>query len=257
MKENQKKQLNKAEKAAVQQSPKRVSKKTLKRRRMIKRILSMLLVVFVVTAAIFVAMKLLFVVRTVEISGSDIFTEKEISDFVAIPQEENIFRIDSEEMEQALVEEFKYLEQAKIVKRLPDRVEIHLTDCVETYYTLYENTYTVYSQGFKNLRNSQEPPLDAVWLDFDMSQELQLDTAKTLIQLFEKYHLDKVTKISLSDDNMISVVCDDRIEINFGTMLDIDYKIKMCKKVLDEKIPAGEKGTIDATEGGEIVYRRQ
>ena len=25
----------------------------------------------------------------------------------------------------------------------------------------------------------------------------------------------------------------------------------------DEKIPAGEKGVIDATEGGEVVYKRQ
>ena len=257
MKENKKRQFDKAEKAAVHQSPKRVSKKTLKRRRMIKRILSMLLIVSAVAGVIFVAMNLLFVVRTVEISGSDIFTDKEINDFVAIPQEENIFRIDADKLEQSLIEEFRYLEDAKIVKRLPDRVEIHLTDCVESYYTLYENTFTVYSQGFKNLRNSAEPPLNAVWLDLDMSDESKLETAKTLIQLFEKYQLNDVTKISLSDDNMIQAVYNDRFEISFGTMLDIDYKIKMCKKVLEEKIPSDEKGTIDATEGGEIVYKRQ
>ena len=253
----QKKQLNKAEKAAAAQSPKRVSRKTIMRRRMIKRILSMLLVVLAIGGTIFASMKLLFVVRTVEVEGSGIFTDKEICDFMAIPKEENMFRVKSHIIENALVEEFTYLESARIIKRLPDRIEVHLTDCVETYYTASENDYSIYSQGFKKLRNSGEPAVGAVWLDFDIADEDKLSTAKTLIQLFSKYELVGVTKITVSDDNMISVVYDDRFEIDFGTMLDIDYKIKMCKKVLDEKIPSGEKGTIDATEGGEIVYKRQ
>lgn len=252
-----KKQVNKAEKAAAMQSPKRVSRKTIMRRRMIKRVIGMLLVVAAIGGAVFAAMKLLFVVRTVEIDGSAIFTDKEIGDFIAIPQEENIFKINVDELSQILVDEFTYLEDVKIIKRLPDRIEIHLTDSQERYYTVSENDYTVYSQGFKVLRNSSEPPVDAVWLDFDVADETKLSTAKTLIQLFGKYQLENVTKISVTDDNMIGIVYDDRFEIDFGTMLDIDYKIKMCKKVLDEKIPSGEKGTIDATEGGEIVYERQ
>ena len=78
-----------------------------------------------------------------------------------------------------------------------------------------------------------------------------------MLELFGKYALDSITAVSVTDDGMIGASYDDRIEIDFGTALDIEYKIKMCKKVLDEKIPAGESGTIDATEGGEIVYKRQ
>ena len=249
--------INKAEQAAATQPPKRVSRKTMRRKRMIKRILSTFFAVAVAAGAIFAAMKLLFVVRTVEVKGSGIFTAKEIMDFVAIPQEENIFKVKAEELEIKLVEEFTYIDSAQIVKRLPDRVEISLEDSIESYFTEKENVYTVYSQSFKKLRTSSEPPANAVWLGIEMENEEKLTTVKKMLELFDKYNLENITKISVADEMTISAVYDERIEISFGTVLDIDYKIKMCKKVLDEKIPAGEKGFIDATEGGEVVYKRQ
>ena len=250
-------ELNKAEKAAEKQPPKRVSRKTLRRRRMIKRLLGMLAVVVVTAAAIFAAMKLLFVVRTVDIKGSDIFAVKEISDFVAIPQEENIFKIDTEAIEKSLVEEFTYIDSAKVIKRLPDRIDITIEDSRECYYAIENEKYAVYSQSFKALRNSTEPPQGAVWLDIEMTNAEKLASVKNMLELFSKYALDNITAVSVSDEGMIGAIYDDRIEIDFGTVLDIDYKIKMCKKILDEKIPDCEKGAIDATEGGEVVYKRQ
>lgn len=249
--------LNKAEKAAGRQSPKRVSRKTIRRRRAVKRTLGLILVLAVVVAAVVASMKLLFVVRSTQVTGSNIFTEKEILDFLAIPQEENIFTINSDRLSSSLVEEFTYIESVQVNKRLPDRIEIQITDCTESFYTTADNSCTVYSQGFKQLRNSTQPPVGAVWLDIEMDNADKLDTVKKLLTLFEKYSFDLVTGISVSDDGMIFVTYDNRFDIDFGTMLDIDYKIKMCKKVLDEKIPTGEKGTIDATEGGEVVYKRQ
>ena len=83
------------------------------------------------------------------------------------------------------------------------------------------------------------------------------EKAQEIIALFKKYEMNDVTKISVSGESTVSAVYADRFEIKFGTMLDIEYKIKMCDKVLEEKISLDEKGTIDATQGGEIVYKRQ
>ena len=145
----------------------------------------------------------------------------------------------------------------QVIKRLPDRLEIKLTDSTESYYTVEENEYKVYSQSFKYLRNGTEPPDNAVWLDADITAEADMATVKEIIAVFDKYGMNGVTKISLQGENAVSAVYADRFDINFGTMLDIEYKVKMCKKVLDEKISLEEKGTIDATKGGEIVYKRQ
>lgn len=248
---------NKSKKAAAAQPPKRVSRKDLKRRRIIKRVLSFFALIAVIATAFYFAMEMLFVVKEINVSGSNIFTAEEITGFIAIPEEENIFRTDAEEIENRIEEEFTYIESAKVIKRLPERIEIIITDSTESYYTVQEDIYKIYSQNFKYLRNSSEPPVGTIWIDTDISDEEKMSTVKQLVELFRKYEMTEVTKISCSEDNVIGAVYADRFEIDFGTMLDIDYKIKMCRKVLEEKIDTEEKGTIDATAGGEIVYKRQ
>ncbi len=248
---------NRQNQAAGTQSPKRVSRKDLKRRRLIKRIFSLVALLAVIAVGFYFAMKLLFVVRTIEVTGSDIFTDKEITEFIAIPEEENIFKIDADELSAKLTEEFTYLESAQVIKRLPDRLEIKLADSIESYYIVNQDEYKVYSQSFKYLRNAAEPPLGAIWLDVDMADEEAMKKATELIELFKKYEMSEITKITVSGESSIGAVYADRFEINFGTMLDIEYKVKMCGKVLEEKISLEEKGTIDATQGGEIVYKRQ
>ena len=248
---------NKNKQAAGTQSPKRVSRRDLKRRRLVKRILGFIMLLAVIGAGFYFAMKLLFVVRTIEVSGSNIFTPKEITDFMAIPEEENIFKVNADKLSESLTEEFTYLEAAEVIKKFPDALVIKLTDSTESYYTTNGEEYKVYSKSFKYLRNATEPPVGAVWLDFNMEDEAVMAKATELISLFEKYEMTEITKIGVSEDGAISAVYADRFDINFGTMLDIEYKIKMCDKVLEEKISLQEKGTIDATQGGEIVYKRQ
>ena len=127
--------LNRSKKAAAPQSPKRVSRKDLKRRRFIKRLLSLLALFAVIAVAFYFAMKVLFIVKEIEIKGSTIFTPKEITEFIDIPEEENIFRIDEDELGKKITDEFTYIESAQVIKRLPEKLEIVITDSVESYYT--------------------------------------------------------------------------------------------------------------------------
>lgn len=248
---------NNAKPAAAPQSPKRVSRKTIRRRRLIRRITGLVFGVIVIGASFYASAKLLFIVKTVNVSGSEIFTPKEITDFLAIPMEESMFKVDTDKLETDLLAEFKYLEEANIVKRFPDIIEVTLTDSVESYYTVHDNEYKIYSQNFRFLRNGTEPPLDTVWLDLDMENSEKMELAKNLIDQLNKNGMEKITKIVVGQENSLSAEYDNRIVMEFGTVLDIEYKIKMCNKIISEKIPAGEYGTINATNSGEAVYTRQ
>lgn len=247
----------KRKKAAATQPPKRVSRKTLRRKRFIKRTIGLAVGLVVIGVSFYASAKLLFVVKTVNVVGSEMFTAKEITDFMAIPEEESMFRVDGDKLEQELMAEFKYLEEVKIVKRFPDIIDVELTDSVESYYTLENNGYRIYSQNFRYLRNGTEPPLDTVWLDLDTENTEKLEQAKNLLDLLYKNGMDKVSKVSVHDENSLTVEYDSRITIELGTVLNIEHKIKMCNKIIAEKIPEGEHGTIDATNSGEAVYRRQ
>lgn len=257
MNSNRKAKVNTAKKAAGAQSPKRVSRKAVRRRIMIRRMVGAVLGVIVIGASFYASAKLLFVVKTVNVSGSDIFTAKEITDFMAIPAEESMFKVDTDRLEEDLLAEFKYLEGAKVIKRFPDIIEVTLTDSIESYYTVENEKYKVYSQGYRYLRNATEPPLDTIWLEVDMENSEMLEKAKNLIGLIEKNGMENITKITVHDENSLSAEYDNRIRIDFGTELDIEYKIKMCSKIISEKIPDGEYGVINATNSGEAVYTRQ
>ena len=248
---------NTAKMAAATQSPKRVSRKTIRRRRLIKRITGLVFGVIVIGGCFYASSKLLFVVKTVNVSGSEIFTPKEITDFMAIPVEESMFKVNTDKLKEDMLGEFKYLEDVQIVKRFPDIIEVTLTDSVESYYTVQDNVYKIYSQQLRYLRNGSEPPLETVWLDIDMEDTEKIGQAKNLIDLLEKNGMEKITKISVSGDNSLSAEYDNRITMKFGTVLDIEHKIKMCGKIISEKIPEGEYGTINATNSGEAVYTRQ
>lgn len=174
-----------------------------------------------------------------------------------IPMEESMFRVDTDKLTEDVMAEFRYLEEVRIEKRFPDIIEVTLTDSVESYYTVSDNQYRIYSQNFRYLRNGTEPPLETVWLDLDTENSDKLQKAKNLIELLEENGVDKVTKISVHDENSLSAEYDNRIIMEFGTELDIEYKIKMCNKIISEKIPDGEYGVINATNSGEAVYTRQ
>lgn len=243
--------------AADRRPPKKVSRKTLRKKLFIKRVISFLIVTLFVISGIYASMKMLFIVKIVKVNGTSIFTEEEITNFLAIPYEENIFKVNSRELEDKLKKEFKYIENAHIVKRLPNRIEVNIEDSIEKYYTIGENDYQVYSQNFKYLRNAVLLLPDAILLEVDMSNEQAMKTVVNLVNSFQKYEMTNITKIIVRPDNTIGAVYDNRFDIEFGTMLEIEYKIKMCKKILEEKIPLSEKGLIDATSAGEIVYKRQ
>ncbi len=243
--------------AADRRPPKKVSRKTLRKRLFIKRVISFLIVTIFVSLGVYASMKILFIVKDVNVSGTSIFTEQEIKDFLAIPNEENIFKVNSRELEEKLKKEFKYIENVNIKKRLPNRIEVNIEDSIEKYYALGENEYQVYSQNFKYLRNAVLLLPDAVLIEADMSNEQAMKTVINLVNLFKKYEMTSISKIIVRADNTIGAVYDNRFDIEFGTMLEIEYKIKMCKKILEEKIPLTEKGLIDATSAGEIVYKRQ
>lgn len=255
--EQKKIKKNNAKPAAAKQSPKRVSRKAIRRRRLIRRIAGLVFGVIVIGVSFYVSAKLLFVVKTVNVTGSEIFTSKEITDFMAIPMEESMFKVDTDKLETDLLAEFKYLEEASIEKRFPDIIEVTLTDSEESYYTVDDNVYRIYSQNFRYLRNGTEPPLDTVWLELDMENSEKMEQAKNLIEQLSKNGMENITKISVRDENSLSAEYDNRITMEFGTVLDIEYKIKMCNKIISEKIPAGEHGTINATNSGEAVYTRQ
>lgn len=239
----------------------RKSRKNIRRQRNRYRLVTFILVTILLAICLFISLKVLFIVHSVESVGSERYDREEIVAYCAIPMEENIFAIDTQALEAALYENFTYIEEAKVQRKLPDRILITVTDSVPTYYAESRegrlSTYTIYSQNFKKLTVQAAAPRGLMGLIGDLSEETVQRTIKQLIDIIDRNGYAGITALQVNSTSDISLVYDDRVTIKAGTMLDIEYKMKMAFHVINNELGADEKGLIDATQAGSAVFKPQ
>ena len=242
-----------------QQNNRRNSRKTVRKQRNRHILTTAVLVIILLAILIFISLKVLFIVRHVEMEGSERYTQEEIVNYCAVPLEENIFKIDTAILEQNLPLEFTYVESAKVQRRLPDKILITVVDCVPTYYGInYEgelNTYTIYSQGFKELTTQAAAPEGLMGIDASLEDEAVMDKLNSIIEKLSRAGYTGVTMIRIDAAGDISLVYDNRISVNLGTMLDIDYKLKMTFYVIANELTETDVGVIDSTQAGSCIFQ--
>ncbi len=237
------------------------SRKDIRKQRNQNRFVTAVLVTILLAICLFISLKVLFIVRTVESTGSERYTQEEIVAFCAIPLEENIFKIETKAIAAALPENFTYIEKAKVSRRLPDKILVTVTDSIPTYYNEVKDgelsTYTIYSQGFKKLTVQAAAPMGLMGIDADLTNENNKKTLQSVIDLVHEKGYEGISCIAVQDTGEISIIYDDRVTVKLGTMLDMEYKLKMSFHILTEEIGRDEKGVIDSTTAGNRVFKPQ
>ena len=244
---------------AQEEEPVRKSRKAIRKRRNRYRILTGTLLVILLGIIGFISLKVLFVVHRLEVRGTERYSDEEILAFCAIPLDQNIFDVDVDSLSLALPEEFTYIDSAKVKRKLPDKIQINIVDCVPTYYSVNEGeepTFNIYSQNFKYLTMRSSQPETLMRIDTDLSDEQAFSTTRQLIEIMQKKGYEKVTRIK-ADDSSLSFIYDNRIRVDLGNMLDIEYKLKMAFHVLEKELSPNERGVIDATKPGQAVFNME
>ena len=235
------------------------SRKTIRKHRNKRIFATIILVSILLFICIFISLKVLFVVRDVEVVGSEKYSQDEILAYCVIPLEQNIFEVDTEVFEKNLPNEFTYIENAKVQRKLPDKILITITDSIPTYYTeIVEDeisTYVIYSQNFKRLMEQSAAPDELVRISANLENEESKNLILQIIGKLEKQGYDKVTGIIVNEKNDVSITYDGRIEVKLGTMLDIEYKLKMSYHILQNELNDTDKGVIDATQAGSAIFK--
>ena len=237
----------------------RKSRKTVRKQRNRHLLATAVLVVILLAILVFISLKVLFIVRHVEMQGSERYTQAEIINYCAVPLEENIFKIDTATLEQNLPLEFTYVESARVQRKLPDKILVTITDSIPTYYGInYEGqleTYTIYSQGFKQLTTQAAAPAGLMGIDADLSDAVSKETLDSIIEKLSQSGYTGVTMIKVNSTGDISLIYDNRVQINLGTVLDIDYKLKMSFYVINNELTETDRGVIDSTQAGSCVFQ--
>ena len=219
-----------------------------------------LLVFFVVVALTTLSLTVFFKTETINIVGNTKYNETLIIEKSGIKMGENLIMLNSPKVVDTLKEEFVYIEGVRVKKNIfTGTAQIMITEA-EPFCTLRtENDFYLISRRgtiLERLSQTPENMYTVIGLDIndtmigntlDSAGDEQLTVLEEIFSAIEITKIERITEIDVSDVLNISANYDNRINIEFGTRTELEYKMKYAKEILMNKIKSYERGTLDVS----------
>ena len=196
-------------------------------------------------------------VENIKINGVTLYTNEQILVVGGVADGGNLIRTDTDLIEERLTQNLVYIDKAEVKKKYPSGLEINVTEAVKAADIEYKGQYYVLSESGKLLecgnteRNENIALVKGIELkSLNPGEKLQAaDVMKTkilnqLIELTYEMNFENITEIDLSYRTDIILKYDDRITIYIGSSVDMDYKLKYIKTVIDERLSDNYRGTL-------------
>ncbi len=229
-----------------------IRKRMERQRRIRKRRLVIFFISFIILllcVGVVLSLTVFFPIEKIKISGSKVYTAEEIQKYSGVLVGDNLFTASEDRAEQMLKEKLPYIETVSFSRRLPDTLNIKVTDADE-YAVYYRNNYyyTVSKSGWV-LSKDTEPTenlfiVSGIDVKLTVGQEVVFNKAddqellNELVSALDQNSI-KINEIDLSEKNSISINCEDRFTVNLGNANNIPEKIKhlsgMIKNIAPEK----------------------
>lgn len=226
-----------------------INKQKLKRRRKIKRIISLLcLAISIVCVSAVLVLTVFFKINTIKISGASVYANKKIIEQSNITIGSSLFSVNEEELNELLTKRLPYIKEIKLKRKLPDTISIEVVETTEVAAFSNGSAYVLIDETGKVLSKSATEIKDGVTLvkglSFKTAEEGKVITFNDekltadfleLLGSIKENELQLITEISLTKDKEFKAVYDGRIIIKFGLMDDIDKKIQRAKIAIDQE----------------------
>lgn len=194
------------------------------------------------------ALTLFFKVDTVSIEGISRYSRGELLQTAAIEQGDNLFLLSRRGVRKRLFDAYPYLDTVEVERRLPNKLVIRVADAKPAVAIGSETTYYYMDASGKLLeqvavdRLGSVPVVTGVTVaETEVGKQLNLRRDENLRQLalllttLEEFELmDRVDFINLSDMSNVRVGCDGHMYIRFGTMDDLEHKMRFAQKFVEE-----------------------
>ncbi len=203
-----------------------------------------------------------FKIDTITIKGETRYSQEELLDTLGITKGDNLFFIDREAAKKRMLDQYLYLEDIKLKRKLPSTLEVQLTESKASAAAQAEDGYFLLDKNGKILEQVEEVEAKKYTLLFglntqglkagDKLTESGDERTKTLFHLVamldEKDMSAKTTFIDVEKISSINIGYDGRFIVNFGTVENLDQKIRFLKTITAERLTPSDTGLIDISE---------
>lgn len=255
---------------------KKISKKqemAIKKRKLILKIIrTIVLIGILIGTLIYILLSPLFNIKDVTVTGNNKLSRKEIISLSEIRTEENIFKTSKNDIKNK-IKTNPYVENVKIRRKLPDKVEIIVVERVATYMLPFANSYVyINNQGYMLEITSQKANLPII-TGFSTPEEnlhegerlLSEDLVKLgeVLQIIESANAngiqELITKIDMSNRQDYTIMLEKEKKLVYmGDVSNLSTKMSYINKIIQDE--AGIEGEIfvntDLTNKG-AVFREK
>lgn len=222
--------------------------------------LAFLLVFFVLIAVTTLSLTVFFKTEKVTIVGNTRYDETQIVEKSEIIMGENLIMLNTATVSEKLRNEFVYIEEVKVKKNIfTGTAQILITEA-EPFCTLNsgEDFYLISRRGTILERLYENPENmytvtglsiteDMIGNQLDSKGDEQLSVLEEIFSAIEGTGIENITEIDIGDILNIVMNYENRIDIEFGTRTEIEYKMKYAKAILENSIKSYERGTLDVS----------
>jgi cell division protein FtsQ len=219
-------------------------------------------------AVVLVLMLVLFRVNEFSVSGNVRYTAQEVAEASGISEGDVLMGVSKTQAASRILVKLPYVEQVEVSKALPGTVKFTLRECQASVAAQSEfGANWLLSQEGKLLEQLEEDPtlplIQGTVLqlptpgdqaEFDDAQKGEL--ALTLAQEISDAALSgSITLIDVTDSDQVTLVYEDRLEVQLGDGSDGAYKLEYLKLALQE-LGDSARGTLDLSfaAGTQAVY---
>ena len=243
-KQNAKKKLTKQQQMAIK-----------KKKAILKIVKVLTLIIVIIGVSIYVALSPLFNIKEINVTGNSKLSKEEIISLSELKTDENTFKVSKKNIKNK-VKANAYIENVKIRRKFPDKVEIIVVERVATYMIPFANSYIyINNQGYMLEITSQKAEMPAIVGISTPEEELhegQRLISEDLVKLGEVLQImesananelvDLITKIDISNrQDYILTLEKEKKAIHLGDVSNLSTKMAYVKKILnDEKGVEGE-----------------
>ena len=203
--------------------------------------------VFLLVCAVGIALSLtvFFKIENITVSGNALYSSENISKTSGVKKGDNIFLTTDKNVTNNLMNSHPFVEDVKLKRILPDTLEIEITEATEKYCYLVGGEYFSASEKHKALKSYSVCPAQLILVKTQSVKEVRVGENIVFTDETEKQYFDKllhtinesginVTQIDISNTLSVTARVEERFDVNFGSIINIEEKIAHLAKMVDE-----------------------
>ncbi len=225
--------------------------------------------VLVLVVVFVLMMTPIFNIKTVGVSGNEMITIGSIENNLSVLTGKNLFRVTKGEVKKCL-NDVPYIEDVEISKKpFPPTLYVKIVEIAPAAYIYVDGVRVVIDSHTKVIDDSGTMPSGNVpqiigindvkaqkGKALKISDTEKANAIKTILLAAQDVGIiSKMTQIDMSNTLTISFKYDDRFEVNCGSSVELDRKVRMFKEAISNAAMHEDSvGTFDLSEPGKAIY---